>query len=63
MIILFTPFLIDYVIMEVHYWERSFWVMTRVRRPYLAKSEHAYVMKSESIEDIFGYITVSAPLR
>lgn len=39
---------------EVHYGVRSFWVMTRVRRPYLAKSEHAYVMKSESIEDIFG---------
>ena len=41
----------------------SFWVMTRVRKPYLARSEHAYVMKSESIDDILGYITVSAPFR
>lgn len=37
--------------------------MTKVRRPYLAKSEQAYVIKSESIVDIFGYMIVSAPFR
>ena len=43
--------------------ERTFWAITTVRSPYLAKSEHASVIKSESKADIFGWITVSAPLR
>ena len=37
--------------------------MTNVRNPYLARSEHAYIMKSESNDGIFGYITVSAPFK
>jgi hypothetical protein len=43
--------------------DRTFWVITKVLSPYLAKSEHASVIKSESKAGIFGWITASAPLR
>lgn len=41
----------------------SFWEITNVLKPSFAKSEHASVIKSESIEAILGYITVSAPFK
>lgn len=47
----------------VHYYDNTFYVITKVRSPYLAKSEHAYVIKSESSAGIFGWITVSAPFK